>query len=215
MQELYLGIIVVIFSFLASMNVQAEVLDVSQFLDQVIKANSGYQGQQSTSAGALEQSNEGKLVTSPSVFANVTLTGDSKLVDQPIGSYDRATQDDYQLGVSDTTSFGLTAKLYFEATYYNYVDINYGSFAPPYSYSLWDARPVLNITQSLWSNGFGRSTRAQADYTEASALSTSYGSRFQAKTILANAETAYWNLSIARQLCESPTRRRGPCSKNL
>jgi outer membrane protein TolC len=201
MQELYLGIVVIVFSFLASLNAHGdEILGVDQFLDQVKRANSGYQGAASATEGALQQSVEGKLVTTPAVFANVTLSGDSKLSDQPIGSYDRAVQNDYQFGVSDTTSFGMTAKLYYDATYYNFTNINYGTFAPPFSYSLFDARPILNITQPIWGNGFGRSTRAQADFTESSALSVSYSSRFQSKTILANAEAVYWNLSIARQL---------------
>jgi len=59
MQELYLGIVVVIFTFLASMNAHgSELLGIDQFLDQVKKANSGYQGNAVATEGALEQSNE-------------------------------------------------------------------------------------------------------------------------------------------------------------
>jgi outer membrane protein TolC len=178
----------------------ADILSVEQFLSQVQKGNTGYEGAQTTGQAGLERSVEGTLLTTPHFFTNITLSGDSKLQETPFGNYDRAISDEYQIGLSDTTNFGLTARLYYDATYIDIQNIDYGSFAPPLYVSQWDGRPVLELTQDLWGNGFGRSTVAQKDFTEASALAEGFNSRYQSKVILANAELNYWQLSISRQL---------------
>jgi outer membrane protein TolC len=203
MQKHHVSIVTLLISFLASAVVsdsaRAETLTIDAFLDQVRKSNTGYQGATTSGDGGQKRSKEAGLITSPSLFANVQLTGDSKLTASPFGSFDRANTNDYQFGLAETTPFGLKARLYYDATYSSVTNLNYPG-TPPFSYSLYDARPVLELTQSLWSNGFGRSTRAQTQFTEAQALQSSYSARYQAKTILTNAEAAYWQLSISRQL---------------
>jgi hypothetical protein len=185
---------------LAPVAAHADGLSIQEFLSQVQKGNTGYVGAQTTGQAGQERSVEGLLITTPHLFSNVTLAGDSKLQETPFGNYDRSIANDYQIGLSDTTNFGLTARLYYDATYINIQNIDYGSFAPPLNVNQWDGRPVLELTQDIWGNGFGRSTVAQKDFTEASALSSGFNARYNGKVILANAELDYWQLSIARQL---------------
>jgi outer membrane protein TolC len=179
---------------------RAEALSLQQFLSQVQSGNTGFQGAKASGQGGLERSVEASLLTTPSFFTNITLSGDSKLQETPFGNYDRAVTNDYQIGLSDTTDFGLTAQLYYDATYINIQNIDYGSFAPPLYISQYDGRPVLTLTQDIWGNGFGRSTVAQKELVESRALSSGFNSRYQTKVILATAELNYWQLSIARQL---------------
>jgi outer membrane protein TolC len=179
---------------------QADTLTIEQFLSQVQSGNSGFQGAQTTGQAGLQRSVEGDLLTTPQFFANVNLSADSKLQEAPFGNYDRFVSNDYQIGFSDTTNFGLTASLYYDATYIDIQNINYGTFAPPFTIQQYDGKPVLTLTQDLWGNGFGKSTVAQKELIESQALSSGYNSRYQTKVILANAELNYWQLSIARQL---------------
>ncbi|HUP56122.1 MAG TPA: TolC family protein, partial [Bdellovibrionota bacterium] len=175
---------------------QADSLTLDQFLDQVRKGNQAYRAQAQSSAGALERSGEGRLLLSPTLFANVQLAEDAKLPTLPFFSYDSITANSYSLGLSQTTTFGLTARVSYNAAYTNY---NGGSFA---GFRFHDAAPRIELTQSLWANGFGAGTRASVEAAEAQALAQHFGQRFESRLSLAEAESAYWRLATARQLVD-------------
>ena len=185
--------------FLSICAAHADILSVDQYLEQVKKQNTGYTGAVMSSMGALEHSNEGNLLVQPMAFADLQYTRDNKIPSFPGFVYSRFDTQFYDLGVSETTTFGLQARLYYAFDYNGYVNL-LGAGGSVSDFSFWEARPVIELRQDLWGNGFGRSTRAQQELLQAQALSSHYANSFQARVTLTDAEAAYWRLSIARQI---------------
>jgi outer membrane protein TolC len=180
------------------------VFTLEQFLQEVRRDNTEVRGTQESKEGALDRAAEAKLVTAVNFFANGQFENDERIPTNFSLSYSSIITNTFSLGFSDTTPFGLQAKLSYNYNYFNLINpIFFGTlptqgpltgFPGPYS-----ATPMLELTQNLWSNGGGRGTQANQELLEAQALSTSYNSSFQNRTDLVNAEAAYWQLVTARQ----------------
>jgi outer membrane protein TolC len=111
----------------------------------------------------------------------------------------------YSFGVKKLTTFGLQASLHYDILNQDYMN----PAAPPgsafgisssfinTSYAV--AATVVEVSQNLWANGFGRSTRAQQEQLEAHALASSYQASFEAKSTMVQAELGYWKLALLRQ----------------
>ncbi|MEO7162504.1 MAG: TolC family protein, partial [Bdellovibrionia bacterium] len=179
-------------------------LTLDGYISAVKTGNSGVKGSiESSEAGQL-RSSEGKLLLAPTLYSNLQVLRDAKLPPSLFVRYDAQVTETYSLGISQLTTFGLQAKIHYDLFYQFYVN-PVPLFAAPGGGSLVPnvyavASPVLELTQSLWSNGMGRSTQAAQEQTEASALASSYGASFQAKSTLAQAESTYWRLALARQV---------------
>jgi outer membrane protein TolC len=185
----------------------SDVLSLGDFLKQVEKQNRGYQGQVAQREGATDRGREKDLAFAPSVFFDAQAVSDSKLPSLPIFTYDREITENYSLGVSQTTPYGLQGKLYYAVDYTSYVNaIVPGGTAGGIPFSFYDARPVLELTQSLWQNGFGRTSRANQEVTEAQASYDQHQAEYQRETVLQDAENAYWRLAIIREKVEIQTR---------
>jgi outer membrane protein len=59
---------------------------------------------------------------------------------------------------------------------------------------------TLQVTQSLWQNGFGAADRATRQAQEAQDRANAFASSYQATSIVADAESRYWTLAVARQV---------------
>lgn len=181
----------------------AELLTMNGFLTQVKEQNSGVKGALLSSQASQLRSEEGNLLLAPTVYSNLQYTQDSRISQITLLGYDSLVTKTFSFGVSQLTRFGLQAKLHYDVTsmYYNnpvsLVSIAGLNFAPQ---SFANASPVLELTQSLWSNSWGASTRANQEHLEAQALSSSYNASYQAKSGLSHAEITYWNLALARQI---------------
>jgi outer membrane protein TolC len=178
-------------------------LTLSGYLNAVKTGNSGYQGNVESAQGA-ELRSEEVLLQKTTLYSNLTYTSDGKLPSSLLVLYDSQVSQTYSLGVSHLTDFGLTAKFHYDLFYTYYVNpvslikipgVNANLI--PLSYAV--ASPVLELTQNFWSGGFGRTTQALVEQSEASALATSYNSSFQSKSTLVQAELAYWKLAQSRQ----------------
>jgi outer membrane protein TolC len=172
-----------------------KILTLGEYLDQVQGSNLTAQGSNEQREGAKGRSREADLIFSPSLFANAQVENDQKLPTIPVPGFDYNFEDtrNYSLGVSETTSFGLQGKLYYAL---DYTDYDFPGM-PTYFY---DARPVIELTQSLWQNGFGRSDRANEEATRAQAESDRWNAQSTHDTLIVNAETSYWKLAIDREL---------------
>jgi outer membrane protein TolC len=180
-------------------------LNPDQYLSQVKEGHSGVKGAFLASQGAQLRSEEGHLLLAPTAFAEFRITADAKLPQFVFLTYDRQMFQYYTFGVRKLTTFGLQASLHYDLNNQYYVNpaAAPGSVIGPSanfintSYAV--ASPVFEITQNLWSNGFGRSTRAIQEQHEAQAMASSYQNSFQAKSILMTAEQTFWRLALARQ----------------
>jgi len=211
---LAVGAVLSLFPFGAAFGAETEknretsesTLSLDQFLGQVRNQNQGMKGAVTGSEGSQLRSKEGELLLAPTLYGNAQITRDSKLTPPLFLIYDNALTETFSLGVSQLTTFGLQAKLHYDIYSITY---NGAQIAPSLSslagnseviaISYANASPVLELTQNLWSNGFGASTRANQEYLEAQALAASYNSGYQAQSVASEAETNYWGLALARQ----------------
>lgn len=176
-------------------------LPLDAYLGQVKAKNEAYRGAVEEREGAKERTEEKDVLLAPTLFTNVTLRRDAKLPTLPLFSYRRLDTQNYSLGVMKQTSFGLQAKLSYEVDYFSYVESNLAATAAAQGFPLtfYDARPVIELSQSLWQNGFGSATRATQELIEHQAQAERFGAEAQAKAKLLEAEAAYWRLAVARE----------------
>lgn len=103
----------------------------------------------------------------------------------------------YTVGISETTPFGLQAKASYSVTE---TDIKGASSSLVQTPRFFDAKPQLELTQSLWRNGFGAETRATQEQIESQALFSSHSENYKRKGLLAEAEGIYWRLVQSREM---------------
>lgn len=195
---MFLKLSLCVFS-LSSLGVSANSLGLKEYLNRVKEKHLGYQATQLVSQGAMERAEEGGLLTGPSLFSNVNYLDDRRPTNNPSFLGNRTVFEKYSVGVMEQTQFGLSAKLSYNITRTQLFGVN-SAFVPLPDF--YDSAPALELNQSLWRNGFGSETRATQRIVEAQTKATSLGEALKAKAILAEAETAYWRLSIARELVE-------------
>jgi outer membrane protein TolC len=181
---------------IAALSAHAEVLTLDDYLHQVQGQNEEVKSAALKAEGLRQRSQEGDLVTALSAFTNLSYSIDARPQLIPLLGT-RITTTELQLGVSKVWDFGLQSRLYQQILSTS----TYGAtplFVPMPAYI--DSSPVIELTQSLWRNGFGSETRATQSRTDAQALRDHYTNAFLVKQDLANAETAYWQLAVARQM---------------
>lgn len=188
----------------------APQLTLDQFLSQVKLGNTGTQGSLQSSSGEQIRSVESQLITAPTAFANFSYSHDGKPQTFPLLTYDYLNTTTLNAGVSQVTPFGLQAKL---SSYVTSIDYTNPALSPflangiPPGYAITQFGSVntttaLELTQSIWGNGFGAATRANQDLIQSQAMAQSYSNRFTARVSLVDAESAYWRLATTRQVVE-------------
>lgn len=191
---------------LAAAAAPSEVLTLDVYLSQVREKHEGLKALALTSEAAMQRSSEKNLLTAPSLFSNVQVASDAKPNMAPALLGTQTNNDNFSVGVSKLTDFGLNAKLYYTLAYTDIEGMDPSIFQniglPPQLFDsprFYEARPTLEINQSLWRNGFGSETQAALKLLEAQARATSFDTSFKGKQLLAEAEGTYWRLVAARE----------------
>lgn len=140
---------------------------------------------------------EGAAPLMPEAYAQAGVMDDKKPQANPafMGTETQATT--WRVGLRKQTEFGLGADLYFDSQRINMVNVS-PQFIPVNDYM--QSTAVLQLTQSLWRNGFGEFTRAQVESTRAANESSLFQSRFKLKSILLNAQNLYWSVVSFNQI---------------
>ena len=178
-------------------NANPETLTLESYLSEVRQKNTAIRGSLETSAGAMARSHEADLLTRPAVFGNWRWSSDGSLANSII-PLEKTISNSFSAGVSQTTSFGLSARLYYSLNYTDLVGVS-PAFAPILPATTFnDSRPALELTQSLWRNSLGAETLATQDASLAAAQAVSFAESFRTKLVLADSELSYWRLVLAR-----------------
>lgn len=173
---------------------QAFALTLQEYLAQVEQQSLELKSNQAGAEGARLVSREADLITSPVFFASARKDFDGKMNNPPARSYEDTRHDTYTLGVSQQFDFGLEAKFAYSLIKTEYVGAN---FDPGVSSEFWDLSPRIELTMPLLGNGFGRTVQANKEITRQQNLANEYNALARSKTLLADAEFAYWRLSTA------------------
>ncbi|MEY4630812.1 MAG: hypothetical protein RIQ81_932 [Pseudomonadota bacterium] len=171
-------------------------LSLDAYLEQVRTGNKAAQAADDLSqAGALKAS-ERSVILSPTLYATWMQSRDQKPTSNPAFMGTETNVDSLSWGIQQVTPFGLAGKAGIST---NHIMIEGASpqFVPLADY--YETRPQIELSQSLWKNGFGRETRAQLDLVEGQALLTKHTEKLKGKLLMAEAEGTYWRLSLARE----------------
>lgn len=174
-------------------------LELDKYLTEVKANNLELRSAIQAAEGAKLRSRESSLLYSPSLFADGQMGADSKEPVVNLFSYDRIEGQSASLGIQQLFPYGQQLKVYYNATHTNYINARLAGGQSLAETAFYETRPVIEINQSLWANGFGRGTRAQYRLLESQAMASHFAGQFRAKAALAAAEASFWRLSLARQ----------------
>ncbi len=184
-----------IIAILTIISAQAKDLTIDNFLTQVQANHAGFKASQTAQEGADLRSKGAALLTLP----QLELTAQTGVDERPpsnIALGDYKSSQAAQIAISEQTSFGTKAKLKYDWMFQNTEHAS-GSFLPVPEY--YTASPSIEISQSLWRNGFGSETRAQKNAIQAEAKSKHFEENFKAKTYMMEAKNVFLNLYFTRQ----------------
>lgn len=183
---------------IASMSTSAQAMDLKTYMDQVVSRHHGLESLRASRESAEDKRKAGDLELSPSLSLKGSYLSDKK---QPnfLGSTEsQATEYSAALGkkFSTGTSLNLTAL----AGGYRQLGIASPAFA---AYQMYGSGGLgLSFSQSLWKNGFGRSTRLRHEREAETAAAEAGSYDLQARQILTEAESSFWDYLYVRQQVE-------------
>lgn len=177
-----------------------QVLNLDSFLDQVQGGNDQYRSAKTQEAALELRENEWKLLTRPNLFGTAEYEDDQRLTGAPVFQGRQTKRTHYNLGVEQSTTFGLDAKLYYDYIDTQIVGVDPTLFPIPHFIV---SSPVLELNQSLWRNFAGREKVAQQEVSAANAQSQKLLASYGLVTLRAEAEKSYWRLVVARKMVTS------------
>lgn len=175
----------------------AQVLSLDGYLAQVKQSNPQMQSTALLEEAANDLQTEGNHVYAPNFFVDYSHVYDKRPTLIPAFQGDKTTQNILNLGIKEQTNFGLQGSVYY-AMNSSTIDGVDPLFYPQPHLNVQSMN--LELKQSLLQNGFGRSTRAMTESKNSQSLVNLYQQRFQSRIVASEAESHYWQLSIARNL---------------
>lgn len=171
-------------------------LTLEDYMEQVRAGNPSLKAAEKNAEGYSLRKDEGGLLTSPYLFGTVQNFDDKKETVQPLFQGNRTKGNQYTFGIGANTPVGLNAQYSFNLQKTEIQGASQLQLPLPNYYTSYN---LLELNQSLFRNGFGSETRAQAEALESSNRAQSYAAGFSALAQLVQAENAYWRLAFARQ----------------
>lgn len=133
----------------------------------------------------------------PEFYAQYGQMDDKKPTAQPMFMGTETQGNRWRAGFRKLSDFGLGADLYFNAQRTIIENVSPG-IMPVNNFM--ESSAVLQLTQSLWRNGFGEGTRAQIEANRAVTEIALLQNRFRLKTMLLDAQNAYWSVVSYNQV---------------
>lgn len=171
-------------------------LGLDDYLGQVEGGNPALQSARKSSKGFDLRKFDGTVVTSPYVFGLYQKLDDKKETPTPTFQGTRTRGNQFSVGLGANTAVGLSAKYTFNVTKTEIQGAT-PAFLPQSNY--YTTYNQLELTQSLFRNGFGSETSAQVTALNAGNLAQSYAEGYRAQAQLVESENAYWRLAFARR----------------
>lgn len=171
-------------------------LSLQTYLREVLQYNQGLQGANLLASGASQRMKEGTLLIKPRFFAEGQYLQDNYDPNwSPINGNSRNLQT-YKAGISQTTPYGIQGKVY-----YNYQHQTLAALPPLLPSTTYTASsPIVELNIPLARNLVGRETRANVSLLRAQVDLAKHLQQFNNQQLMAQAESAYWHLAIARQI---------------
>lgn len=175
----------------------ATTLSLQTYLEQVKSGNPEVRAAVESITANEHRLQEAELPLSPEFYAQFMKLDDKKPTAQPtmMGTETEVTR--WRAGIRKQTDFGLGLDLSFTSQRTNIHDTS-PMFMPVPNYM--ESSASLQLSQSLWRNAFGESTRNLVAAGKAAAEATLFESKHRLKTALLNAQNIYWALVSYNQI---------------
>lgn len=184
-------------------NSNSNALSITEYLEQVKGQNLSYTAanQQAESAELLKK--KADLITAINLFGSAKTSFNQQSQAAQVLRYTELYNQNYQVGLSQTSTFGLTSSLYYSINKYTYKNFNTSNFPnPSLASSNFQTNPAIALSLPLWQNRLGSSTKASKD----ALLYENEANKFSAKSIslgaLVEAEKSYWYLAATKKIVE-------------
>lgn len=171
-------------------------LSMKEYFTQVGGNNPAYRAAKEAYEGAKKRVNESKLLYVPELNAFYEDGMTEKVQTQPNFAGRRTDTTIYNISIMQNTPIGLKGTL----SYGNrFVDTQgtLSSVVPVPRY--YEVTPSIELSQSLWRNGFGSETRSQEALYKAQSNLALYGERLKLEGVRIEAEKTYNRLFFARE----------------
>jgi outer membrane protein TolC len=189
-------LLVMLTMILLSGTAQGEEISLDNYLAEVRNSHSGLAASQATAEAAAGKEADADLVLTPSLYSTIQTAADAKPNGNPKMQGDKSTMRGLTVGVAKMTDFGLQGKFQWSINRYEIFGTQ-PQFVPEPEYI--EARPQIELSQSLWKNRFGRETTAMQTALRSAAEATRLGEAYKRKMLMLQAEMAYWRLALARE----------------
>ncbi len=184
---------------ISDLSIASESLNIDSYLGQVFDKNPAYKAAVENSSGAKLRNGESDLLVLPILTLQASQTIDEKDTFTPSVNGTRAETQAYKIALEQYTPFGLHAQLKYEQ-YYKDIAVPGGTSAAVPVPEYYGGNPSIELTQSLWRNGFGREIRAKRAGIDSGSLATHYAERFKVDGIRVESQMAYIKLFYSRKI---------------
>ncbi len=175
---------------------QANELALSEYLEQVSRLNPAIRAAEIGQTSAKMQINDANLLFLP----QLELSAQRKVSEQdtyvPMLYGSKTVGEDYKIAVQEMTNFGLKGDVYYDL---KSVDITGAApnFVPVPKY--YSTEPGVELTQSLWRNGWGAESRAQEVLIRSGAEANFYAEKFHYLAAVVEAKNTFLELYFLRK----------------
>lgn len=178
-------------------------LTLDEYLDQVKNQNLNYTASSQNAEAYELLRRKAELVTAIKLYG---YSEKSTLEQNQVLQIFRYTQVDYQrnqIGLSQTSDFGLNTNLYYSLVRTFYHNLNTSNLTnPDLAKKNYQSIPTIELSIPLWQNRFGSATRASKDATYFANESQKLTAKSLSLTELVNSEKAYWTLVYTKKAVE-------------
>jgi outer membrane protein TolC len=180
----------------SSANATGSPLKLEDYLDQVKSQSPLVKSSNLQIEGTEEVSAESALPVMPRFTFQGSYTDDRREIPSAFTRGSTSSAETYTFGFDQQFKFGTAAKLTYSLSTSKTFNFNFGSINNPVFNT---SQTQFDLSQPLWRNSLGAETRATTKATEAAAMASHFAEKFKLKQTLANAESTYFRLAIARE----------------
>ncbi|NUM88003.1 MAG: TolC family protein [Bdellovibrionales bacterium] len=179
---------------LASPPARTSPLTLSAYMEQVNANHKGIHSARAFARGSELRSETPDLLFAPYLFGEAGAMADKRETANPSFQGTRTDAVQWQVGLKQRTPLGLSATVGWAQSH---TMIHEAPLIAPTDF--WVSSPFVEFSFPLWRNLLGAEWRAQRSGLAAADLAGKHAENFRAASLEAEAETAYWRLSLARE----------------
>lgn len=177
-----------------------DALTLKEYFSQVGGNNPAYKAAKIAYDGAKKRNDQPSFLYLPELNAFYEDGMSKKPGTQPKFMGTQTAQTNYQIAITQNTPIGLKGTISY-GTLFRDIDGVDPNFVPIDRY--YEVTPSIELSQSLWRNGFGSETRATEALYRAQQNLDLYGERLKLEAVRIEAEKTYNHLFFAREAWEA------------